>query len=325
MKLTVTRRKILAAGALAAFGSAALSQQAYPSKVIRLIVPYPPGGGTSIVAHLLSQRLNESWGQSVIVDNRPGGGGIIGSAAMLQAPSDGHTLLLASSTHVINPLLLPVPYDAIKDFAPVTSLYSSELALVVNPLLPVNNLKDFIALAKSQPGKLNYGVVSVGGTTHLAGELLNVMTGIKTQHIAYKGAGPAMQDLLGGRVQFSFVAPVAALTHLKSGQLKALAVSGQARLPAMPQVPTFAESGLPDFNARVWFGILARAGTPKELIDRISTEIARIMALPEMNEKLTSQGLEPFVAGPEQFAAVLKSDMARYASLVKTANIKLEQ
>jgi tripartite-type tricarboxylate transporter receptor subunit TctC len=277
------------------------------------------------VAHLLGQRMNESWGQSVIVDNRGGGGGIIGTAALLQAPADGYTLLLASSTHVINPLLLPVPYDAIKDFAAVTTLYSSELVLVANSSLPANNLQEFIALAKSQPGKLNYGVVSLGGTTHLAGEMLNVMSGIKTQHVAYKGAGPAMQDLIGGQVQFSFVAPAAALTYVKSGQLKALAISGERRLPAMPQVPTFAEAGLPDFTARIWFGILARAGTPKEIVDKLSVEITRIMALPEMKEKLLAQGLEPLIAGPEQFSAVLKSDMARYANLVKTANIKLEQ
>jgi tripartite-type tricarboxylate transporter receptor subunit TctC len=325
MEITATRRKILAAGALVAFGCSGFAQQSYPAKAIRLIVPYPPGGGTTIVAHLLSQRMNESWGQSVIVDNRGGGGGIIGTAAMLQSPADGYTLLLASSTHVINPLLLPVPYDAIKDFAAVTGLYSSELVLVANSSLPANNLQEFIALAKSQPGKLNYGVVSLGGTTHLAGEMLNVMAGIKTQHVAYKGAGPAMQDLIGGQVQFSFVAPAAALTYVKSGQLKALAISGQRRLPAMPQVPTFAEAGLPDFTARVWFGVLARAGTPREIVDKLSVEISRILALPETKEKLLSQGLEPFVAGPEQFSAVLKSDMARYANLVKTANIKLEQ
>ena len=325
MNFSASRRKVLTAGALIAAGCGTFAQQGYPSKPIRLIVPYPPGGGTTIVAHLLSTRLNESWGQSLIVDNRGGGGGIIGTTAMLQAPPDGYTLLLASSTHVTNPLLLAVPYDAIKDFAPVTSLYSSELVLVANPKLPANSLQEFIALAKSQAGKLNYGVVSVGGTTHLAGELLNVLAGIKTQHVAYKGAGPAMQDLIGGQVQFSFVAPAAALSYLKNGQLKAIAISGERRLPAMPQVPTFAEAGLPDFQSRVWFGILARAGTPKEIVDKLASEIGRIMMLPEMKEKLAGQGQEPFVAGPEQFSAVMKSDMARYANLVKSANIKLEQ
>ncbi|HWP12095.1 MAG TPA: tripartite tricarboxylate transporter substrate binding protein [Ramlibacter sp.] len=326
MNMSANRRKILTAGALIAAGCAgAFAQQGYPGKPIRLIVPYPPGGGTTIVAHLLSTRLNESWGQSLIVDNRGGGGGIIGTTAMLQAPADGYTLLLASSTHVTNPLLLAVPYDAIRDFTAVTSLYSSELVLVANPALPVNTLQEFIALAKSQPGKLNYGVVSLGGTTHLAGELLNVLAGTKTQHVAYKGAGPAMQDLIGGQVQFSFVAPAAALPFLKNGQLKAIAISGEKRLPAMPQVPTFAEAGLAEFQSRIWFGILARAGTPKEIVDKLAAEIGRIMALPEMKEKLVSQGLEAFVAGPEQFSAVLKSDMAKYANLVKAANIKLEQ
>ena len=219
-----------------------------------------------------------------------------------------------------------MPYDAIKDFAPVTSLYSSELVLVANPSLPANSLQEFIALAKSQPGKLNYGVISLGGTTHLAGELLNVLAGIKTQHVAYKGAGPAMQDLIGGQVQFSFVAPAAALSFVKSGQLKAIAISGEKRLSAMPQVPTFAEAGLPDFSrASLVRHPGARRHTQGNRRQAVRSEITRIMALPEMKEKLVSQGQEPFVLGPEQFSAVLKSDMARYANLVKTANIKLEQ
>ncbi len=325
MKIVTMRRRMLAAAALLALPWTASAQQPYPNKPVRLIVPYPPGGGTSIVAHLLGQRLAERWGQSLVVDNRGGGGGIIGTTAMLQAPPDGYTLLMASATHVINPLLLQVPYDPIKDFTPVTTLYSSELLLVVNPALPAGNLQEFIALARSQPGKLNYGVISVGGTTHLAGELLNMQAGIKTQHVAYKGAGPAMQDLIGGQVQFSFVAPAAVIGFVKKGQLRPIAVSGSTRLAALPQVPTFLEAGLPDFTARVWFGILARAGTPPAIVDKLAKDFSDAMALPEMKEKLVAQGQDLFLQGPEPFSGLMKSDLSRYAELVKNAKIKLEQ
>ncbi|MBI3371184.1 MAG: tripartite tricarboxylate transporter substrate binding protein [Betaproteobacteria bacterium] len=324
MKSSTSLAKILTAGVLMAFACAAFAQQSYPSKPIRFIIPYPPGGGTSIVAHLLGQRLNESWGQPVIVDNRPGGNTIIGAEAVVKSPPDGHTILLASSTHVLNPLLLSIPYDAIKDFAPVVTLYSSELVLVLNPSVPANNLQEFIALAKSRPGQLNYASVSAGGTTHLAAESFNIMAGVKTQHINYKGAGPALADLISGQVQLSFAAPVAALAYIKSGRLKAIAISGETRLPALPQVPTFTEAGLPGFDVRLWFGVLAPAGTPKEIVDRLSHEIARIMGMPDMKEKLVGQGLEPFTSTPEQFAALMKADMAKFARIIKTANIKIE-
>ncbi|MBL8289209.1 MAG: tripartite tricarboxylate transporter substrate binding protein [Rubrivivax sp.] len=303
---------------------AAAVAQGFPNKTVRFVVPYPPGGGTSIVAQLLSHKLKDKWGQAVVVDNRPGASGIIGASDVLRSAADGHTLLLASSTHVINPLLMSTPYDSIKDFAPVLSLYSSELVLVVNPALPARNLQEFIALAKASPGKFNYASVSAGGTTHLAGEMLNVMAEIKTHHVAYKGAGPALTDLIGGQVEFSFAAPVAALPFITNGRLKALAVTGDARVPAIPQVPTFAEAGMPGFQARLWFGFIAKAGTPPALVDKLAADIGAVMDTPEMKERLLSLGLDRFVNGPEAYGALMKADLARYADLVKKANIKLE-
>ena len=325
MKFTTTLKKVLAAASLTLSACAGFAQSTYPDRPVHLLVPYPPGGSSSVMAQLLSEKLKVKWGQAVIVFNRPGASGIIGTEDLLKLPPDGYTLLMASSTHLINPLLLPVPYDAIKDFAPVSSLYASELVLLMNPKLPANNLKEFIALAKSRPGQLNYASVSAGGTTHLAGETLNLMAGIKTQHVPYKGAGPALTDLIGGQVQFSFTAPTPALPFVKSGQLKALAVSGDTRLPALPEVPTFAEAGLPGFQARLWFGILARAGTPKEIVDKIAADVGAIMGTSEMKDFLVTEGLAPFVTTPEQFSAQMKADLSRYAALVKAANIKLEQ
>lgn len=321
-------RRLFSATALIAAGwllcMEAAFAQTFPSKTVRFVVPYPPGGGTSIVAQLLSQKLKDKWGQAVVVDNRPGASGIIGASDVLRAPADGHTLLLASSTHVINPLLMSTPYDSIKDFAPVLSLYSSELVLVVNPALPASNLQEFIALAKASPGKFNYASVSAGGTTHLAGEMLNVMADIKTHHVAYKGAGPALTDLIGGQVEFSFAAPVAALPFITNGRLRALAVTGDARVPAIPQVPTFAEAGMPGFQARLWFGFIAKAGTPPALVEKLAADIGAVMDTPEMKERLLSLALDRFVNGPEAYGALMKADLARYADLVKAANIKLE-
>jgi len=316
--------RIVTVAVLMGLAGFAAAQQPYPNKPIRFIVPYPPGGSGTIVAHLLGQKLSESWGQPVVVDNRPGGDTIIGTQALLNYPPDGHTILLTTPNHVLQPLLRTVPFDPIKDFAPVTPLYSSEQALLINSSVPANNLQEFIAYAKSRPGQLNYATVATGGTTHLAAEQFNIMAGLKTQQVNYKGSAQALTDLVGGQVQMSFDIPQGALPHIKTGRLKALAVSGETRLATLPQVPTFTEAGLPGFYARISFGVLVRAGTPKEIIDKLAIEIARIMAMPEIKENLLSQAMEPFISTPEQFAAMMKADMARYAGIIKTANIKLE-
>ena len=317
--------RMLTIGVLMVCAGSAVAQQAYPNRPLRLITPYPAGSSPDTIARLLAPKLTESWGQQALVDNRAGGNTIIGSDAMVKSKPDGYTVLLISTTHVLNALLLPsLPYDTIKDFAPVATIASSELVLVVHQSLPANNLQEFIALAKARPGQLNYATASSGGPTHLAPAWLSIMTGIKMQHIPYKGSGPAVADLIGGQVHLYFSAPISVIPHIKSGRLKAIAISGETRSPALPQVPTFTEAGLSGFDLKFWYGVLAPAGTPKEILDKLSAEFARIVVMPDIKEKLSSQGADPFVSTPEQFAAVMKADLAKYEKVIKAANIKLE-
>jgi tripartite-type tricarboxylate transporter receptor subunit TctC len=302
------------------------AQAPYPTRPIRFISPFAPGGSTTTMARVIGQKLTESWGQQVIVDNRPGGNTIIGTQTLARSTPDGYTIIMTTNTHVINPSLIPkLPYDPIKDFAPVGTVYSSEFVLVINASVPANNLQELIALAKSRPGQLNYATTGAGGSGHLANELMNILAGIKTQHIPYKGAGPALLDLVGGRVQIFINNPLTVIPHIKSGKVKAIAVTGEARVPALPQVPTFTEAGLPGLDVNPWFCVLAPAGTPKAIINKLSTEIARIVALPDVQEFLAQQGMKPFSSTPEQLATLMKTDMAKWAKVIKTANIKLEE
>jgi len=317
--------RMVTLGVLMAIAGPAVAQQDYPSKPIRLIVPYPPGGSNNVLARLIGQKLTESTGQPINVDNRPGGNTVIGSEALVKSPPDGYTLMLTSATHVINPNLYPnLPYDAIKDFAMVGTVASTEEVLVVHPSIPANNLREFIALAKSRPGQLNYSSSGGGNLNHLAGEMFCIMTGVTMQHIPYKGGAPALTDIIAGQVQLGFQVPVNVIAHIKSGRIKALAITGENRLASLPQVPTFAEAGLPEFEAKVWFGVFAPAGTPKGIIDKLSAEIGRILTLPDIKEKLASQGLDPYISTPDQFAALVKAEMTRYAKVIKAADIKPE-
>ena len=322
--LAVAVARLIAVAGLIVLAGAAAAQQAYPDKPLRLLVPYAPGGSTDLLARLIGPKLTEAWNQPVIVDNRPGGNTIIGTQALTKATPDGYTILLMAIAHTIIPNLLPVPYDPLTDFAPVATVGRGELVLVIHPSVPANTLAELIAFAKARPGQLNYASASAGGPLHLAGELLNMLAAVKTQHIPYKGGGPAMLDLLGGHVQMMFSPPPEATPNIRTGRLKALAISGATRSPVLPQVPTFAEGGMPGFTAKNWFGILAPAGTPQPVIRKISAEIARILALPDIREKLLSQGMDPFISTPEEFGALLKADLALYAKIIKTANIKLE-
>ena len=277
------------------------------------------------MARLVGQKLTESWGQQVIVDNRPGGNTIIGTDALAKAAPYGYTIILTTNTHVINPSLIPkLPYDPIKDFAPVGTVYSSEFVLVINASVPAGNLQELIALAKAKPGQLNYATTGAGGSSHLANELLNLLTGIKTQHIPYKGAGPALVDLIGGQVQMFINNPLTVIPHIRSGRLKGLAVTGEARVPALPQVPTFTEAGVSGLDVNPWFCVLAPAGTPKAIIAKLSIEIARIVALPEVQDYLAKQGMNPFSSTPVQLAALMKTDMAKWAKVITATNIKLD-
>ena len=283
---------------LLAWPIVALAQATYPTKPIRLIVPFPPGGSTTIMARLIGQKLTASWGQQIVVDNRGGGNTIIGSEALVKAPADGYTILLVTSTHVINPSLLTTPYDAIRDFAPVATLVGTETLMVVNPALPANNLQEFIALAKAKPGQLNYASSGSGTTNHLAVELFSVLAGVRMQHIPHKGAGPAITDLIGGQVQMFTNNAVPLTPFVKSGRIRALAVSGETRLLSLPEVPTFTQGGLPGYEVKSWQGILAPARTPQVVIDRLSQEIGRILRAPDVRDNLLTLGADPFTSTP---------------------------
>lgn len=301
-----------------------LAQATYPTKPIRWIVPFVPGGSTTIIARLLGQKVTESWGQQVVVDNRGGGNTIIGSEALVRSAPDGYTILQVTSTHVINPSLLATPYDAIKDFAPVATLVATETLFVVNLAVPAKNLQELIALAKSKPGQLNFGSSGSGTTNHLAIEMFSILAGIKMQHIPYKGAGPAVIDLMGGQIQLFANNAVPLIPFVKSGKIRAIAVSGETRLRSLPDVSTFTQAGLPGYEVKSWQGILAPAKTPKPIIDKLSQEIGRILQTPEIRETLLTMGADPFVGTPQQFAALIKVDLVRYAKLIKAANIKLD-
>ena len=309
-----------------ALSTAAFAQQTYPVRSIRLIVPFPPGGSIDPVARMLAPKLTESWGQQVIVDNRSGANGAIGTELLAKAAPDGYTLLLlGGGTHVINALLVRnLPYDSVKDFAPVATLQRSDYVLVVHPSLPVNNLKQLVALAQGRPGQISYASAGNGNMNHLAAELFNMLTGVKTLHVPYKGGGQALIDLMGGQVHMHFAVVISALPHIRSGRLKPLAIGGETRFPALPQVPTFAEAGLPGFRLQPWQGIFAPALTPKPIIDRLAAEISRIVVLPEITERITGWGSQPLVSTPEQFAALMAADFKKFAEIIKTANIKTE-
>ena len=314
-----------AASLLLATTGVANAQPAYPAKPIRIISPYPAGGTTDIMARLVGPKLTEAWGQQIIVENRPGGNTVIGTEAMVKAPADGYTLLSILSSHVIVPNLAPTPYDVIKDFAAVATVSSTQLVLVIHPSIPARNLQQFIAFAKSKPGQLNYGSGGSGTVTHLAGEYFNMQAGVKTQHIPYKGSIPALTDTVGGQIHMYYSPPIVAIGHIKSGRLIALAGTGDTRLGALPTVPTAAEAGLKGFALNVWYGFLAQAATPRPVIDKLNGEIAKILSLSDIREKLLSQGMDPFISTPDQFAALIKTDHAKYAAIIKTAKIKLEQ
>ncbi len=317
--------RTLSLGVSLAIAGSAAAQQDYPNKTIRLIAPNPPGGSTTIYGRLIGQKLTEAFGQQVILDNRGGGNGLIGGELVAKAPPDGYTLEQVSSTHYITPLLIRAPYDPIKDFTTVATYVRNETVLVVNPGVPAKNLREFIALAKSKPGALNYASSGGGSPLHLSGALFEQVAGVHMQHIPYKGGGPALTDLIGGQVQLSFQTPVASIGHIKGGRLRALAISGDKRSPSMPDAPTFAEAGLPGFTALAGYqGIIAPAGTPAAIVNKLSAEIGKIVAMPDFIQKLADQAAEPYYTRPEQFGALVKEDTARFIKVIKDANIKVD-
>jgi tripartite-type tricarboxylate transporter receptor subunit TctC len=309
---------------LSAFSAGAAAQQDYPNKPIRYISPYAPGGSTTFIARLIGQQLTEAWGQQVVVDNRPGANTIIGTQAAVNARPDGYTLLSLGGTLAGNHWLAKTPYNALKDIAAIATVSSYENVLVVPPSLPVTTVKDLVALAKAKPGQITFGTSSFGGPTHLLAELFNTVANVRTLHVPYKGGGPAVTDLMGGHIHFFFSNPVNVSAQIKNGRLRAIAVTGQSRNGAFPDVPTFAEEGLPAMTLTNWQGVGGPAGIPKPIIDRISEEIRKLVAKPDTREKLNAQGSEPYYNGPEQTAALLRSDIAKYGKIIKDANIKAE-
>jgi tripartite-type tricarboxylate transporter receptor subunit TctC len=317
---------IAAAGACCAlFAAGHAPAQNFPSKAVRIIVPYPPGGTSDILSRLLSQKLNEVFGQPIVVDNRPGANGNIGADMVAKSAPDGHTILLADlGALTISPSIYKLPFDPVKDFAPVTMVTYSPHLLAVHPSVPVKTVKELIALAKSKPGLLNFAVSGIGGAPHLAGIAFEAQTGVKWTYIPYKGGSDAIIGLASGQADAIFNGMLATYPHVKSGKLKLIAVSSAKRVASIPDVPTVAEAGLKDFETGSWQGVVAPAGTPKEAVGRLNTEIVRILNTPEMKDNLAKQGAEVYTMTSEQLGNWLKSEIEKWAKVVKAANLKLE-
>ena len=300
--------------------------QAWPAKPIRLMVPFPPGGSTDIVARIVAQKLSARLGQPIVIENRGGAGGTIGTALMAKSAADGYNLTVAStSTHVVAPsVYAKLDYDPVKDFAPVSLMAVSPYLLVVTPSLPATTLKELVALAKKQPGRLNYASAGIGSTTHLAMEMLKLASGTYMLHIPYNGNGPAGTALIGGQVEILFGSLPALLPHAKSGRARALAVGTPKRSPSLPDVPTVAESGYPGFDASLWLAIMAPAGTPQPILDRLQKEIVSIVGAAETREALDKAGAEPITSTPAELAAMIRDGVPKYANIVKTAGVKPE-
>ncbi len=302
------------------------SAQSYPTKPIRLVVPFPAGGSLDVVARAIGQKLTEAWGQPVVIDNRPGAGGNIGADVVAKSAPDGYTILEgALSTHAVNvSLYAKMPYDPVKDFAPITLVAVTPNVLVLNASFPVNSVPELLAYARSHPGKLSFGSGSNGSAGHLAGELFKTEAGVDMVHIPYKGGAPALQALLAGDTQLMFDNLANSEAQLKAGKLKALAVTTAKRSSLAPQLPTLSETGLPGFDIYTWWGFMAPAGTPPEIIAKWNAEVRRILATPEMKAFFAQQGAEPAADSPEQFAAMIKSEIAKYAKIVKQSGAKVD-
>lgn len=325
-----TLTRLLEVGALAVMTMTlphyALAQAAYPNKPIRLVVPFVPGGVTDTSGRLIADQLSKRLGQQVIVDNRPGASGNIGTQLVATSPPDGYTLVLAfDGTMVINPHVFEkTPFDTVRDFSPVGKIGDAVIILVANPAVPVKTLQDVIALSKSQAGGLSYGTSGTGGTPHIAGESLKIKTGANLVHVPYKGGGQALTDVIGGSIPLVYTAIASAHGQIKAGKVRAIAVSSAQRSPSLPDVPTFIESGVPDFVINSWVGLLAPAKTPKAIIDKLNTELNAVLNDPETREKLNGMGIAATPGAPEKFGDEMKRDLQRYGPVVKAAGIKVE-
>jgi tripartite-type tricarboxylate transporter receptor subunit TctC len=318
-------RRLILQGLLVLAVSAA-GAQTFPQRPVRIVVPYPPGSGTDIAARALGQKLTEIWGQQVIVDNRPGAGAIIGVEAVAKAAPDGYTIGIADTGPLaINPALYPkLPYDPARDFAPVTLLAKLPFILVVNPSLPVHNVAELVALAKSKPGQINYASVGNGSAVHLATELFKTRAGINLTHIPYKGSAPALQGLLGGEASVMFVNLLSARALVQAGKVRALGAAPGKRIAAMPDLPTIAEAGVPGYEFEAWFGIVAPAGTPRPVVDKLNQDLRRVLALPEVRDVFDKGGFEPVGSTVESFANLIPGEVERWGKLVRETGAKVE-
>jgi tripartite-type tricarboxylate transporter receptor subunit TctC len=323
---SLSRRQVLQGSLAVAAGLTApgtFAQGSFPSRPIKFIVPFPPGGATDLVGRLLAARLQDSWGQTVLVENKAGASGMIGTEQVARSAPDGHTVLVAITTHVQNSAIFTkVPYDPIKDFAPVSQICLSYLVLVVKPDFPARDLKEFVALAKANPGKYSFGSFGTGSSSHIVGEGFARRAGLDMTHVPYKGSAPMMSDLLGGQVPCAWADVSTATQHIAAGKLKPLAVSGERRAPLLATVPTLLENGYPGFEALGWVGVLLPAGTPKPIVDKYSAEMVRLVKLPEVRARLYEQTLMPVGDNAESFARTLKRDMALWQQNATAAGIK---
>ena len=302
--------------------AAAAAAQTYPSGPMRLVVPFPPGGGADIMGRTIAQKLNEAWGVPVIVDNRGGANGTIGAAIVAKSPPDGHTLLVVPSGFAVNPSIYKaLPFDSLKDLAPVTELAQSPLIVCLHPSFPPRSIRELIVFLKAHPGTVNYGSSGNGSPPHLATELFKYMTGTTMTHIPYRGAGPAGIDVLAGQIPIYFMNALQAVPHIKSGRLRALGVTTAQRFPRLPDIPTIAEAGVPGYAMSNWYGLLVQGGTPKSAIAKLHAEMVRILALPDIRERLTNEGAAVVASTPEEFMAFLKQEIATNARIVQASGM----
>ena len=316
-------RLLAAVGFALALGGAAAAQD-YPNRPVRLVVPFPPGGINDIVARVLSQHLGERLGKQVLVDNRGGAGGVVGSEIVANAPKDGHTLLIVSLAGAVNPWLYTLPYDPVKSFAPVAMLVAAPNVVTVNPSLPVNSIKEFVALAKSKPGELQYASSGVGTFLHLAGELFKIEAGVDILHIPFRGAGPALIDVVGGHTNAAFGSVTSSIGHIRAGKLKPLGVGSTKRSPTLPDVPTVKEAGVPGYEAANWIGVVATGGTPEPIVALLHKHVSEILDMPEVQKLFASEGADIVHMETGEFGAYMVSETAKWGRVVKAAGIKAQ-
>jgi len=318
MKLLISSLAVLLA-----LPSAAMAQQ-YPVKPVRIVVPFAPGGGSDFIARFMAQRLTEGFGQQVIVENKPGAGGVLGIEAGIKSPADGYTLTLIASSYTVNPSVYKLKFDPVNDITPIVQMSQGPLVAVVRPSLPVKSTKELIALAKSKPGQINFASSGQGSVIHLATELFDSMAGIKMNHIPYKGTGPALTDTLGGQTDVFFSSTATAMPHIQAGKLRALAVTTAKRIPALPNVPTVAESGVPGYEVILWHGLIGPKGLPRAVVDRVNGEVMKALKLPATAEQLQNDGVAPAGGTPEQFLAQISKEIELWRKVAAAAGVKAE-